>query len=268
MPIGIYIRTEETKRNISEARKGTHHTEETKRKMSLSRKGRIFSKEHKRNISIAKKGHSVSKETRKKLSEKNKGKSLSEEIKRKISIAHKGKIRSEETCKKISELHKGMRPSEASKEKNRQAHLGKKLSTKHKKKISKSILKRWNDPIFKENQLKAIFAGCNIFPNKPERRLRNRLNHLFPREYKYVGNGTTFIGGKCPDFININGQKKIIELFGNFWHSKEYTGRTRKQEEQKRIRHFAKYGFRTLIVWQSELKDISKLRKKIIKFNA
>lgn len=114
--------------------------------------------------------------------------------------------------------------------------------------------------------LTAILTGSRTRPTKPEKRLRKGLNILFPGEYKYVGDGTTFIGGKCPDFININGQKKIIEMFGNYWHSEEKIGRTKQQEENQRIKHFAKYGFKTLIVWENELKNIKQLKKKLLRF--
>ena len=80
--------TEETKRKMSEARKGKHHSEEHKRKLSESHKGQI----------PWNKGKHLSEETRRKLSEArkgqipwNKGKHLSEETKRKKSEALKGK---------------------------------------------------------------------------------------------------------------------------------------------------------------------------------
>ena len=38
-------------------------------------------------------------------------------------------------------------------------------------------------------------------------------------------------------------------------------------EEQRRIRHFAKYGYKTLIVWQKELKSINPLKMKLIEFH-
>ena len=51
MPRGVYIKTEEHKRKISEALKGHIISGETKRKMSLARKGKKLSEEHKRKIS-------------------------------------------------------------------------------------------------------------------------------------------------------------------------------------------------------------------------
>lgn len=32
------------------------------------------------------------------------------------------------------------------------------------------------------------------------------------------------IGGLCPDFVNCNGKKVIIELFGDYWHDLDEEG--------------------------------------------
>lgn len=74
MTSGIYIRTDEAKRNMSiaqknraprseatrqkmsESRIGTHPSEVTRRKMSESRRGKPLSEEHKRNISESRMG--------------------------------------------------------------------------------------------------------------------------------------------------------------------------------------------------------------------
>ena len=64
------------------------------------------SKETKKKMSDAKKGKPKSEETKKKMREANKGKHLSEETKKKLSEANKGKQLSEETKKKLSEISK------------------------------------------------------------------------------------------------------------------------------------------------------------------
>ena len=108
------IKSEKTRRKMSEARKGENHpnygkslSEETRRKMSEAQKGKICSEEHKRKNSEAHKGKTHSEETKKKLSEANIGKTLSEEHKRKMSEVQKGKIRSEEHKRKMSDVRKG-----------------------------------------------------------------------------------------------------------------------------------------------------------------
>lgn len=67
------------------------------------------------------------------------------------------------------------------------------------------------------------------------------------------------INGKNPDFTNCNGKKKLIELFGDYWHKGE--------DPQDRINIFKKFGYDTLVIWESELKDINKVKNKVIKFN-
>ncbi len=136
MPKGVYIRTEETKKKLSEALKGRRvsiKSEFKKENKFGFKKGNTFGKINK--------GKKMSEETKKKLSEANKGKKLSEETKKKIIEFHKGnkgKKHSEETKKKISEANKGKKHSEETKKKMIEAHKGKKQSEETKKKIGKA----------------------------------------------------------------------------------------------------------------------------------
>lgn len=100
-----------------------------------------------------------------------------------------------------------------------------------------------------------------IRPTKIEIHLNNLLQQYFPNEWKYVGDGQIWIAGKNPDFFNCNGQKKLIELFGNFWHTK-----MARETKEQRVEHFAKYGFKTLIVWEDELKNEQEIIDKINNF--
>lgn len=127
----------------------------------------------------------------------------------------------------------------------------------------KYIKKCWDDPVFANMMGRA--QGRK--PNKPEKFLTKLLQKLFPNQWKYVGDFKFWIDGANPDFININGQKKIIELFGNYWHSEEVTNTPVKLHMQKRRDHFAKYGFQTLIIWERELDNKSKLEKRLFQFN-
>jgi group I intron endonuclease len=86
--------SEETRKKMSEAKKGRNHSEETRKKMSEMRKGRRPSEEHRRKNIEANRGKKRSEETRKKISESKKGKKFSEEHCRKISEGLKGRSRS------------------------------------------------------------------------------------------------------------------------------------------------------------------------------
>lgn len=112
----------------------------------------------------------------------------------------------------------------------------------------------WKDPDYVQSQMKSRGAA----PNKIELRFEKFLNFLYPNEWKYVGDGQLIINGRCPDFVNINGKKQIIELYGDYWH--------RGQDPQDRIKIFKPFGYETLVIWEKELKDIELLKMKIEKF--
>jgi very-short-patch-repair endonuclease len=152
-----------------------------------------------------------------------------------------GKPLPETTKRKMRENHKGT--------------LGLNLSETTKEKIRKAQRKLWQNPEYVAKSFKAF----RVKPTKPEIFLTNLLQEILPNEYRYVGDGQFVLAGKCPDFMNINGQKKLIELFGDYWH--------RGQNPQDRIDIFKEHGFDTLIIWQSELED-NNLKERIIEFNS
>ena len=104
---------------------------------------------------------------------------------------------------------------------------------------------------------------CNLSPNKPEKLLNNLLQEILLNEYKFVGDGSVILGGFCPDFINTNGQKKIIELYGNYWHNKLKA----IKRDKRRLKTYNKLGFNTLIIWQHELKNLELTIAKIMEFD-
>ncbi len=106
--------------------------------------------------------------------------------------------------------------------------------------------------------MKAQRLGCHIHPNKAETALLKLLETEYPGEWKFVGDGSMVIGGKNPDFANINGRKELIELFGDYWHKGE--------DPQNRIDLFKSYGFKTLVIWESELENLDEVLGRIAEF--
>ena len=123
--------------------------------------------------------------------------------------------------------------------------------------------KRWRNKLYREKTLLKIFRAQKLKPNKPEKALKKLLNRLLPNEYKYVGNGKIVIDRFNPDFINVNGQKKIIELYGDYWHNLS----SYKKRDRRRVRIYKKYGYKTLIIWQHELKDLNRTKNRILNFH-
>jgi len=100
-------------------------------------------------------------------------------------------------------------------------------------------------------------------PNVAEKKLESIVNRYFPGEFRLNVKNGVIVGGKVPDFVNVNGNKTVVELFGDYWHGRRVTGRSTKAEEDRRRRHFADWGFKTAIVWESELANKRLVRKKI-----
>jgi G:T-mismatch repair DNA endonuclease (very short patch repair protein) len=99
-----------------------------------------------------------------------------------------------------------------------------------------------------------------------ELQLLGILNKYHPGEWEFVGNGKVILNGLNPDFVNVNGKKQIIELFGGYWHKPENPNYTIQYSEDYRIKEFAKLGFKTLVIWDKELKNEVALVSKIDRF--
>lgn len=190
------------------------------------------------------------------------------EVREKLRKAHKwNRGLTKETDPSVAMQAEKLRGRHNTKEQNEKignARRGKKQSDTTRKRNSETKKKLWKDPNFVAKQIKAR----HTFPNKPEKFLDSLLQKLFPNQWKYVGSGDFFVEGtnKNPDFININGQKKIIEMYGGYWHGEERTGRTKEEEEQQRIDLFAQHGYQTLVIWDYELEDIERMLEKLVLF--
>lgn len=99
--------------------------------------------------------------------------------------------------------------------------------------------------------------------NRAEAKLERFLSQRFPEEFKYVGDKQVCIGKKFPDFINVNGRKELVELFGDRVHGPEFTGRRRCDESRIRKSHFKKFGFNCAIIWTKQLNNEERLFQSI-----
>lgn len=183
-----------------------------------------------------------SKEWNRKISVAKKGKSFSLEHKRAISVGTKIGMLKSNAGEKISKIQTGRKLSEETKDR---------MSIKRKKYLSnKENL---------EQHLKNTFFKAKIRPNKSEIKLYEIVNSSLPDEYILNWSRQLMIGGMFPDLVNINGKKKLIEFFGDYWH--------RNDNPQERINKFRKFGFDCLVIWEHELKDLNVLKDKLLKFN-
>ncbi|MFA5463572.1 MAG: hypothetical protein WC265_05795 [Dysgonamonadaceae bacterium] len=133
--------------------------------------------------------------------------------------------------------------------------------------MRKAMCIRWKDPEYRKN----VLNGIGEFPfrgiTNPERKLKKILIDMFENTYKYTGDGTLWIGGMNPDFAATNGEHKLIEMFGNYWHSKKRTGLSKREHRKQRQEKFAKEGYICCVIWEKELNDVQKLRRKLNRFH-
>ncbi len=114
------------------------------------------------------------------------------------------------------------------------------------KAVSAAMLKLWKDPAYVSRQMKAR----GVTPNKSELKLLDIITSL---GFRFVGDGQLIIAGKCPDYWD--GNNKLIEFYGNYWHSKE--------EEKKRVELFKNQGYDCLIIWEHELINKKEIIDKV-----
>ena len=107
-------------------------------------------------------------------------------------------------------------------------------------------------------------------PTNPEKQLGQLLRSLYPGEFEYNGSQAgVVLSGHIPDFINVNGRKQVIELFGCYWHGCKlchHKDLIQQRSDAKRIKDFNDLGWNSLIVWQHELKNLGKLKTRIQNF--
>ncbi len=88
------------------------------------------------------------------------------------------------------------------------------------------------------------------------------MKELKLKNYKYTGDQNFYVGGFYPDFVNKK-DNKIIEVYGDYWHTrKEWVER-----DKRRLVAYKECGYKTLIIWEHELKNINNTEKKILKFD-
>lgn len=242
--------------------RGKIHSSETKEKISQSRIGKytgadnsFFGKHHSEEMKLAQS------EMRKKqyaIKDANPfyGKKHSDETKEIIRKRAIERCANPEYRKMISDKTKeGMTPEVIA----RLSIINKETANNPVWKARKSEMEkmRWK---YDKNFLAKVKKSRSTKPNKAECKLRDILNEKYPGGWKFTGDFSFMINGKNPDFVNYNGQKKLIELFGDYWHEGE--------NPQDRIDVFKPFGYDTLVIWEHELKDLDSLKYKLERFCA
>jgi len=209
-----------------------------------------------------KKGYKMSEETKAKLRVIHLGTHFTPEVNKKkgrpgVINPFYGKKHTEQTKQHLREINLGRRwPAEVNAKKGLKGELnpwyGKHYSGGGT--TPEAARRLWDDPEYVQMMMRARKAR----PNKTEKYLDTLLQQNFPGEWRYTGDGRdgTTIGRHIPDFLNVNGRKAVIELFGERWHSPLANPSIEwNRTAEETIKHYRKYGMSCIIVWDSELRS-------------
>jgi len=171
---------------------------------------------------------------------------------------------SEEDKKRIGNQHRGKVLSEESKQKLRNLYLGTTLSEKHKQKISESMkgmpgrphteeTKKKISAIKKQQWADGVFDSSAVNYSSYETKLEPVVAKL---GYKSTIKKRFYIKGanktRVPDFYNSD-TKKIIEIFGEYWHRDRILPNGKKHETPGEvIAWYAALGWDCTVVWAKE----------------
>jgi len=232
-------------------------------------KGKHFSKEHKQKIGLSRKGRKFPK-----MSEVRMGKhypKLSQAIKmsyekgripywkdKKFSIEHRKKLSLAKKGKKYPKISEGKRKlyREGKITWLKPILKGNHLSPETEF-TSERVKKLWKNKEYRERVIKNSLKEMHKKPTKLEQKFIAFFNeNNLP--FTYCGNGSLIIEFKNPDFVENNGRKICIEVS----NKKEKSIRRKKRSyqswqeyEKQRIEHFAKFGWKCLVLWEDELKN-------------
>jgi intein/homing endonuclease/serine acetyltransferase len=162
------------------------------------------------------------------------------------------------------------------------------LSEEHKKKISDGVIKAFSDPNCgihsQERSDKLAKYAIGRYrelglakQNKSEKKLSYIIRNVCPGEFAYNGDGRMEmrIAGHYPDFVNTNGKKKLIELYGCSWHccnecNKQHPEGIKTEQIRDKdssfVKKAARLGYQTLVIWEHEMRDRDCVKQKVEKF--
>lgn len=142
-----------------------------------------------------------------------------------------------------------------------EAQKGKKLTEATKKKMSESR-KGEKNPFYgkhhsEEARDKIIEANkhrkFHKHHTKPELIFED-ICKKYRLPYKYTGDGSFWIKNINPDFVDVNGKKIAIEIFGDYWHSPILKRNIKYiQTYDGRKKTLKKYGWEMVVLWESDL---------------
>jgi G:T-mismatch repair DNA endonuclease (very short patch repair protein) len=117
----------------------------------------------------------------------------------------------------------------------------------------------WKTNVYTNDSIKKWFESNNKDMTTPEFVIGSILYSNF-NNFVFVGNGQFFIKRFCPDFVDFE-NKKIIEIYGKYWHSLS----SKIEKDKRRIKEYQKAGYTLLIIFDVDLKYSTTFDQTLIK---
>lgn len=109
----------------------------------------------------------------------------------------------------------------------------------------------WKDPNYREKVIRGWLRQRR--PTKPEAVLIDIISK-YSLPFTYTGDGSFILEGLNPDFIECNGRKIAIDVFGDYWHTLKADRESYTEDGRKTI--FAKYGWKLIVIWEHQIKSM------------
>lgn len=244
---------------------GKRHSSESIEKMRQAHKGYRPTAEIKEKLRLANLGNKYalgrvqSAETRAKRSTSMLGLRHTPETITKMKLAHSARMPiTDETREKLRISHTGYKHTLEQTQKIVVKTKGQKRSASVRKKISEVVKTTWSSYTEEEKvaRLHPWRESLHLRPNGVEKVLLSLLVSL-SSDWRYSGDNSLWVGTKNPDFWD--GDHKLVELFGDFWHKGE--------DPQVKIDYFKRRGYSCLVIWESELADPVEVKSRVLEWS-
>lgn len=146
-------------------------------------------------------------------------------------------------------------------EKISQANTGRRRSAESRRRMSTAQRRPETRAKHRENILRRYAEGrYGGRPSFPECLMMWVLAAFLPDKFRYSGDRSFWVGEKTtgirnPDFVSMNGEKTVLEVFGRRWHV--------NSDMRKALRFYQQYGYRCVVVWEDELRYPEKIVARI-----
>ena len=125
-------------------------------------------------------------------------------------------------------------------------------SESRKRRMSEITKRLWENDEYAERVIESTTRAITHKKSSFEKKIEFFIqkNNL---PYKYVGDGSFRIGRKCPDFVNVNGEKTAIEVFASWMKIRRYG--SVDNYINSRTNEFEKFGWKIFFFNEKEYKD-------------